>query len=230
MRAGDEISYLRPSRTISIPNCAITSIVILTNGFETVPPSRTTDIGESANAETISNAESIWLDALASIETSPPFSPQVRTTNGNEFSAPRNSNCAPCDFSAFISPAIGRARIASSPSNLYLPPFLSATSAVIKRAAVPALPTFSSATELGICPISDSISIVFSYLSRFTTYPSFVRQSAIISVSREKSAPSRRVLPPSSAASSIARFVMLFDPGGRIDAAHLNVKGFTTIS
>ena len=78
-----------------------------TNGFETVEPFRETSIGESANAPTISNADSIWLEAFASISTLPPFKPHVWITKGKAFSSPKNSNFAPCDFNASTSPAIG---------------------------------------------------------------------------------------------------------------------------
>lgn len=213
-----------------MPNCDIIPSVISTNGLETVSPRSETAWGNPRTRKPSAAPESIWLDAPASIETPPPFNPSVFTTNGRAFFSPKNSKLAPCDSRASISPAIGRERMGSSQSNLYFPPLRSAARAVTNLAAVPALPTCSCAHEFGGCPPGDSISMLFSKRLRFTTYPRRARQSAIISVSRENSAPSMRVLPPARAARIIARFVRLFEPGGKTEDAHLNPKGFIAIS
>ena len=128
-----------------------------------------------------------------------------------------------------ISPAIGRWRMASSPSKKYLPFSDSVRKAVKKRAAVPAFPTCSLASLAGIFPARPITLMVWSGLSTSMVKPSCLSEVIKISVSRLKRAPRKRVSPSARAAKIRARFVILFDPGTWATPRAGEVNGLITI-
>ena len=166
------------------------------------------------SGSTISNADSNWEDAEAST-SSAPRRPAVCNVNGKcvaGWPSPRSAR-QPAPARASSRPAMGRARIASSPSISYTPPGASAKKAVRKRAAVPALPTCSRACAFGMRPPRPRMRMVWAASSAETAKPRACRAAMRMRVSRLKSAPVNNVSPSASAASNRARLVMLFEPG-----------------
>ena len=84
---------------------------------------------------------------------------------------------------------------------------------MIKRAAVPALPTSIDAVLLGILPACPFILIMAASSSVEMSNPSRRRASIIIKVSLLNKAPSSVTAPSQSAEIINARFVILLEPG-----------------
>ena len=117
----------------------------------------------------------------------------------------------PSDCKALTSGPIGRTRISSSPSTITVPATV-ATAAVRKRVAVPALPRNRGASGASSLPVLVTTKLVASGSS--TTTPIWRRAAAISTVSLLLSAPDKWLVPWAKAASSKARLVMDFEPGG----------------
>ena len=120
---------------------------------------------------------------------------------------------APSCSSGSTSSPIGRSRIRSMPSSVYVPsPRQHA--AVRKRIAVPALPRCSSACLAEMRPPRPCTVTRVAVSSMSSSKPSVWSASSIRRVSSANSTPSSVVAPSASAAISSARLVRLFEPGG----------------
>ena len=206
-RSGVESSTSTPCRR----SC---SIVIATCGSDgrDVPTWRRSTPSSYLGAAS-SNAEMNWLDAEASICTSPPRTrPWPMTVNGI---APRPSSSisTPRPRSACSTSCIGRSRACGSPSKT-TGPSASAASGGTKRMTVPASPqSMVSGPRNGPGVIFQS-----SPLSS-TEAPRSVSARAISWVSRETRALRTTLGPSASAPSTSARLVWDLEPGSRTTAS-----------
>ena len=159
----------------------------------------------------------------------PPGRPRARISTGGQSFSSRQVTSAPSCRSASIRWPIGRCRILAVPSSRKSP-CPSVAMAVKNRTVVPLLPTNRSAPFLGIRPPQPSTRIVARSVSWSTTSPSWRKASPINRVSSLSSAPASVDVPSASAAQTSARFVMLFEPGGRIEAYSAPVGRMAIVS
>ena len=104
----------------------------------------------------------------------PPSMPRARTTTGGQPVPSRLTASTPRARSPSSSGSIGRLRMAGEPSTTKVP-CPSATAAVRKRAAVPALPICSVASAAGKRPSTPSTTKVRAASSARTRTPSVSR-------------------------------------------------------
>ena len=163
-----------------------------------------------AHTPAMSMADMNWLLLLISTVISPSGADVPRILNGKQFSFSKNSNRAPAFSSAEMRSPIGRLFICSDDRTTNSPSE-KARRAVIKRAAVPALPTYTSPPFTGRTPQQPSTVTAEPFKEIFM--PRLLRQSIKVRLSSERPAPYSVDVPFASAEINSARAVMLFEPG-----------------
>ena len=132
------------------------------------------------------------------------------TLKGKHPSFFKNSKRAPALCRAVIKSPIGRRSICCDERTINCP-FERARRAVIKRAAVPALPTYTSPLSFGSLPPQPCTVTVVPLTS--TPMPRLLRQPIKVRQSSERPAPYSTDVPSARAEMRRARAVMLFEPG-----------------
>ncbi len=163
----------------------------------------------SKRAAESSSALTNWLEAEASIVTSPPRTAPVPLTVKGRVRRPSSSISTPSASSASITPPMGRTRARGSPSNRTSPSASAATGGA-KRMTLPASPQSTYAgpwsgpgvTRTSPVPSRPSMPV-----------PSEASALPMSRLSRARSAPDTVDGPSESAARTSARLVSDFEPG-----------------
>ncbi len=190
-------------------------MVMSTYGCDTRSPCTSISTALLERGAAISRPLRNWLETLPAIVVFPPATPFERSVTGGQ-SVPRSqatstSSCC----SALTRSPIGRSRMRSLPSSRYSPS-PRAHNAVRNRMLVPLFSSHRSAVALGIRPPCPSTCNVHASRSCSTSKPSRRRLSTMTRVSSLSRTPFSVVVPDDSAATTSARLVRLFEPGGRI--------------
>ena len=148
----------------------------------------------------------------ASRMAAPPANAGPWTRTGGRSSSPSTSTAAPSSPSALTRSPIGRWRIRRFPSTTTVPA-RTVAAAVRNRAVVPDPRTSISASPDPSEPPDPTTTR--SSPSHRTETPNRLRLSTMASVSSARRAPSSRLVPDASAATTRARLVMLLEPGRR---------------
>ena len=149
---------------------------------------------------------------LARIFVCPPRRPFAWISSGGHPVPSMDVTFPPSCVTASMRSCIGRSRIRATPSRVTTP-FPAAMAGVMNRAVVPELPTNRLADGMSkACPSPTTVSVSASGCALIVT-PSCRRQSIIRSVSSQKSALRRTVVPCARADRRRALLVMLLLPG-----------------